>query len=746
MKVKYWWLIVTLYLLTVNVNAQEWRQVLTENGASFSALYFVNNTTGWYVGDDGYVGKTEDGGETVTDLNAGITEDLEAVFFIDADTGFVGGDDYFIYKTTDGGQSWSSIPVPDSLSGGTIYGIYFANSLKGWVMSSTSKAGQVVYTTDGGTNWEIVVDSTMGDLEAMDFYDDESGIVVGGGSGKMDIFYTKDGSTWTGATLPDMPSTINYSRTDLKGIDMYSKDVAYVVGWGSTSGAQPSIHLKTTDGGATWTYLEQTDANKTYANLYDVYFKDENNGIAIGGGAMGSIAVRTSDGGANWIPIDIPCGATLTGIKGSQDDVFVVGNSEIRFSSNDFGDTWELLTDIPSATIYSLSAVSDNIIYAAGSNGTIFKSTNGGNDWEAGFVYDNKVAPNIQKIYFVNENVGYAGHSYSMVSKTTDGGETWEAVINDTAVSSVIRYGLYFFDENTGFVVGKSGNDVDVIYKTTDGGASWTLTTGIAEANLRSVAFANTQIGAVVAEDMKILYTSDGGSNWQLATITDVPEDLDLYDVVFTSSTDAVAVGNDVILKTTDGGANWKYVAVEGLGHKLNGVKYNNDELWAVGYSSSKPKDIGLFKSTDSGSTWSVEDVDYDVMDSTKSVNDIALTPSGYIFLAGNSTNIYTNSSVVSAVDDEETIAESFKLNQNYPNPFNPSTYISYEINSSSEVELKVYDILGREVATLVNELQTAGSYKIAFNPAVNKLSSGVYFYQLKTGTLVQTKKMVYLK
>jgi hypothetical protein len=83
-------------------------------------------------------------------------------------------------------------------------------------------------------------------------------------------------------------------------------------------------------------------------------------------------------------------------------------------------------------------------------------------------------------------------------------------------------------------------------------------------------------------------------------------------------------------------------------------------------------------------------------------------------------------------------------LNQNYPNPFNPSTRIEYRIADLGLVTLKVYDILGNEITALVNEYKPAGVYEIDFNASL--LVSGVYFYQLKSGSLVQTKKMVLLK
>ena len=94
--------------------------------------------------------------------------------------------------------------------------------------------------------------------------------------------------------------------------------------------------------------------------------------------------------------------------------------------------------------------------------------------------------------------------------------------------------------------------------------------------------------------------------------------------------------------------------------------------------------------------------------------------------------------------DESNMIPEKFVLSQNYPNPFNPSTIISYSLPVTSQVSLKVYDVLGNEVATLVNDYKSAGSYDVDFNST--NLSSGVYFYQLKVGSYLETRKMILMK
>ena len=111
---------------------------------------------------------------------------------------------------------------------------------------------------------------------------------------------------------------------------------------------------------------------------------------------------------------------------------------------------------------------------------------------------------------------------------------------------------------------------------------------------------------------------------------------------------------------------------------------------------------------------------------------------------------IYNEGGIVNIDNKKENELSDIKyfLNQNYPNPFNPSTVINYSIAKSGFVTLKVFDVLGREVAVLVNKEQSKGNYKVNFdvNSASGGLSSGVYYYKLSTSKFSETKKMLLLR
>ena len=168
-------------------------------------------------------------------------------------------------------------------------------------------------------------------------------------------------------------------------------------------------------------------------------------------------------------------------------------------------------------------------------------------------------------------------------------------------------------------------------------------------------------------------------------------------------------------------------------------------------YDGSSSIDAWLIKTDSNGETIWTEvygDSSNDQFRSVDITSDGGYAISGYSYSYGSGDSdvwlVRLNSENITAVENEINNPQSFQLFQNYPNPFNPSTTIKFTISDFGFTNLKIYDVLGNEVVTLVDEYKPAGTYEVEFN-AIN-LPSGVYFYQLKSGELIQTKKLTLLK
>ncbi len=164
-------------------------------------------------------------------------------------------------------------------------------------------------------------------------------------------------------------------------------------------------------------------------------------------------------------------------------------------------------------------------------------------------------------------------------------------------------------------------------------------------------------------------------------------------------------------------------------------------ELWFVDL-------VNLYFSSDTGKTWTEQKIYNGNLNGseivfTDSTHGWLLCDSGKVFYTANNGGIITGVSTI-----ENKTPSEYILKQNYPNPFNPSTTISFSIPQTSFVTIKVYDVLGREVAILVNEEKSPGNYSVNFNES--NLPSGVYLYKLESasfnGRYTSTKKMVLLK
>ena len=371
--------------------------------------------------------------------------------------------------------------------------------------------------------------------------------------------------------------------------------------------------------------------------------------------------------------------------------------------------------------------------FVCGENGIVRMTQNGGSSW---FNTQNLgIGSWTNSIFFTNSvtgfTVGSAYPGFPIIRKTVFGGIAWNAVFYATGIINNL-HSVHFPDPFTGYAVGSNGT----ILKTTNAGSNWfTQTSGLFD-DFSSVFFTSTMSGVIVGYN-KILLTTNGGDNWTSQTVT-----YTLKSVYFTSPTTGFASGTSgssgVLLKTENGGSSWITQTFGAPVYELNSIYFTSSSVgYAVGGAGA------IIKTVNGGINWSPQVSG--VGSWLRSVYFVDASTGYVVGTAG--TVLKTTNGGGTPVGIQTTslgIPEGFALFQNYPNPFNPSTVISYQLAANSFVTLKIYDVLSKEVAVLVNEELKAGSYEIEWN--ASNCPSGIYFYKLQSGEFSETKKMILIK
>ncbi len=720
---------------SAHVRAQ-WQQAVEPTlTVPFYGIAFTSKDVGWIVGSKGTVKKTTDGGQTWTDVSL-TTKTLRAVFFLDAKNGWIAGSDGTLFHTTDGGDHWTKV---GSFSDQDDFkAVCFVDEKHGWVAgSNASLTGKGIFyrTTDGGVTWNPATDlgGVRTEINAISFADEKSGIL----GTKAYLYYTTDGGDhWTQSKL-DFGGNV-YSRNDFKAVAMVSAKVGYATGWGSmAAGLQPTILMKTTDGGQTWTFLNQTDP--TYCYGYAMYFKDETNGFIVGGGAgYGSLVLKTTDG-KTFTPMPIFTGNSLSAITCVDGRLWVTGSyGEVAFS-DDGAQTWTHRNGVPNiVNFYTVVAPAREAILAAGWNGGLLRSTDGGKNWAYVCVSAQNRATHVQDLYFLNEKQGWACGSYGLVAKTTDGGEHWTGLHIGTSARET-NYTVTFFDEKNGVMCGKNAHSKDIILKTDDGGTTWkTVQEDVSHKPLYGMDFFDATYGVAVGGDSTIFFTKDGGTTWKRAKHNYMSK-VDFYSVAFASANNAWVVGKApkggkaAVLHSTDGGATWKTVDVN-TSLYLYKVRFQTpDHGWIVG------KGGAVFETTDGGKQWNPVDVG-----TSSDLKDVAQAAKAPPWLAGSHATLLTNPKLTRVAENRLTVPGEFAVVRNYPNPFNPETVIQFYLPRTEQAEVVLFNANGQRVQTLVSQKLAAGWHQTHWNGRA--FASGIYFCQLRTGNQVKMTKLLLLK
>lgn len=376
-----------------------------------------------------------------------------------------------------------------------------------------------------------------------------------------------------------------------------------------------------------------------------------------------------------------------TGFVGSRSNNLsqFIGGQIIRTSNG--GQSWQQVFQDTNLRVGSFHFINSTTGFVVGGSysilGRIFKTTNAGLNWQN--ATPASINSFLYNIKFLNDQTGYIG-AISGVFKSTDAGSTWAQIFSVTYYSINFNK-ISFADVNTGYYLCDSGS----VYKTNNAGVNWQQVRSGGEALFFDIEFTDANTGYISGEAGRLYRTVDGGSTWQSLTTGNTGNQ---YGIFFTDLNTGYVTGQQFAYKTVNGGNSWANMYDAG-GRTLWGVYFNNAN---TGYMVS---DTGkVYKTTTGG--------------------------------------------VIGITNISGIVPKDFSLGQNYPNPFNPTTNIKFAIPRAAFVKLAVYDMLGREVESLVSQQLTAGSYVVDWN--ASKFSSGIYMYKLTTNDFSMVKKMSLIK
>jgi len=469
----------------------------------------------------------------------------------------------------------------------------------------------------------------------------------------------------------------------LRTVSVIDENVAWI------SGAS-GVVLRTTNGGTTW---QNVSIAASTATQY-IYGIDANTAIVCANPSAGSEVYRTTDAGATWTKVLEQTGGFFNGsIFFNSTNGFLtgdpVGGRWSNFKTTNGGATWDsvgmYLPQVGTEAGWNNSLfVSGSKLYFGTSNSRIYYSTNSG----ASFTPLTMPLTNSFAIWFTSANRGIAAGSSEGMVGTVDGGTNWTAI---TTLGSGTIYGLVGYYSTWFHTRGQrlfhSGND----------GISWD-TAYVAPGTIYHISKARNMTDVVYAV---------GASGFILkGTGLGLPVELSSF---------TASAANDRIL------LNWSTATeVNNRGFEIERSSGGSDFIT-----------VGFVKGA--GTTTEIQN--YSFSDNV---------PAGIYTYRLKQIDFNGKFEYSQTVEVDFTGGLSYVLDQNYPNPFNPATTISFVTKENSRVSLKVYNVLGDEVATLVNGELTGGVHNVQFDAST--LSSGIYFYTLTAGNFTETKKMLLMK
>ena len=758
----------------------------TDNGASWEQMN--NGLLGLDVRDlaviDTIIFAATWGGNKVfrsTDDGASWTQASNGITFVLDDpclnvrdsTIFLGTYLHGVYRSTNNGDDWievnNGIPananVRDFAIGGS--NIYAA-----------TRGGGVFLSTDNGTNWNSInTGLTDNRVESIIFTANQ---YLFAGTMRNGIFLsTNNGTNWT-AVNSGFNAKIVYAYTTIGN---------GTGGHNLLAGTGAGVY-QSTDNGLTWSFL-----GLSYQSVYGIAVV----GTDIFAGAMGGGVFRSTDGGVSWAASGLP-NAMIWTLYSNGTDIFVgLGFFGGAYRSTDNGNTWTSVPGLEYKWVMSFTE-NENYMFASAMFGGAFRSSDNGNSFSPinNGLLDNRVST----LAVMGDSTLFAGIgdanglSGAGVYRSEDSGNSWTQV-NNGLPSNLIVWSFAVMGNNIFASSSSSGqNKIADVYLSTDRGENWlSVSTGLI----------SNYIQALFIDDTNILAGTIGSSTWwrplseMILMLPSQPTNLiavaDTFSVALSwtdnsdnetgfkieRKDDSLQIAAPWILIDSVGANVTSYIDT-GLNpnspysYRMYAFNTTGNSAYSdsVGIVTIVPVELTSFIASveKNGVTlnWqTATETNNQGFEIERKAANNNYEKIGFVAGFGTTTELksysFSDENVTTGkynyrlkqIDFDGTFEYSnaievevdltptkFALDQNYPNPFNPRTTIKYSIPSSEFVSIKVYDVIGNEIANLVDVKQEAGNYEVSFDAST--LSSGIYLYKIQAGSFVQTKKMILMK
>jgi photosystem II stability/assembly factor-like uncharacterized protein len=389
---------------------------------------------------------------------------------------------------------------------------------------------------------------------------------------------------------------------------------------------------------------------------------------------------------------------------------------------------WQQVTNglVSTTSIYSFTFCG-NIIFAGTNNSGVYLSTNYGLNWSQTSLNGKRIL----SLATLGNNILAGTWQYGLYRSTNNGTDWTQIMLNGKTVQVLATSGNNIYAGLETSPVGDSGG----VYVSTNFGANW-IQKGIINSSVWSLAINGNNIFAGTVYN-GLYFSTDNGSNW----IQSALNNYFIYSLAILGNNIFAGLGGSLgVYRSTNNGINWIPTALNNKEVQALATIGNNIFAGAYDYSTNT---CDIYLSTNYGTSWLNKSQGFSGVNTTI---EALLIANNYIFAGTYGKSVWRRnySEIIGVKNINNEISSSYSLQQNYPNPFNPTTNIRYDLPKNGFVKLVVYDELGREIETLVNEKHTAGKYDAIFN--ASQYPSGVYFYKLTTDNFSETKKMLLIK